>query len=764
LGTELGRVADSFSGVYIVVERGDGSLSRPYDGEIIDCKDEVVTPEFKQAFKDAWWGARRPALGPAPFVNRRGTRAPSATGGERRSAGDGPSAVAASHGVGHGRAPVAGVDGCPPFALHPPAVLLRAKTKGMGQRILTLKMVSNMLQSLGLSSINQITTARVRSVFRSISGAVTPPGKGRIQWTWPQTCPIDLLFNMWEVEAVEKADKKVMVHAACLYPPWHNVIKAGFEERRLAVILAASLDDFWLYHLCKELNVQWMPDLRSSLGCTKAAEAALAPLTKKRGHSPNKGTNKSNKKQRGAKDGEDATEIDSAAAAETGGSTAGTGGSAADAGRLPLVARCSTGDPSSRTDSTRLLVDVLREADGSTLRGLADAVEVPTFRMESTTIENASVGEEERVAASLESQTMSLLLPFDTVVDCMKFYSGNAIDDGSPTASDAILKVSSVSIPTTTITRTALTNMLSVHSYNKDVAMLRETFTWLGHLSVSMDFFPPGLGPIFSPRMSVAALAAEVHEWLSASRVADDAWRFFDEASGADGAEAGSRLYGGQTVTIREVASCCGTSWLTSDTINAAIIELRLASRHAKGYALLTGQMASLLRIDGKQVTLEAAKVAAAEVADEVGDSRWLGMVINLCNAHWVSAFVDLEGREVFVYDSLPGTRDAELEVAVQRVILLCNTVMDKRSVALAPPFVHRGGRTWRETRCVGPTQPDSVSCGLFALAHVLCSFSGVPFAAACPRADLLRLALVHHILSRGRHYASARVTWSDAS
>ena len=195
--------------------------------------------------------------------------------------------------------------------------------------------------------------------------------EGRIhyKWTWPQTCPIDLLFNMWEVEAVEKADNKVMVHAACLYPPWHNVIKAGFEQRRLAVILAASLDDFWLYHLCKELNVQWMPDLRSSLGCAKAAEAALAPLTKKRGHSPNKGTKKSNKKQRGAKDGEDAAEMDSAAAAETGGSTAGTGGSAADSGRLPLVARCSTGDPSSRTDSTRLLVDVLREADGCTLRG-----------------------------------------------------------------------------------------------------------------------------------------------------------------------------------------------------------------------------------------------------------------------------------------------------------------------------------------------------------------------------------------------------------
>jgi len=30
-------------------------------------------------------------------------------------------------------------------------------------------------------------------------------------------------------------------------------------------------------------------------------------------------------------------------------------------------------------------------------------------------------------------------------------------------------------------------------------------------------------------------------------------------------------------------------------------------------------------------------------------------MVVNLCNAHWVSAVVNVFGREVFVYDSLPG-------------------------------------------------------------------------------------------------------------
>jgi len=765
-------VADCFSGVYIVVERGDGSKSRPYDGEIIDCKDEEVTPEFKQAFKDAWWAARRPALRPAPFVNRRGTRAAVAAGSQPGSAGVGVSAAAAAQGSGDGREAVAGANGSPPFSLHEPAVLLYAKTQRIGKRTLTLKTVADVLRSLGLSSINQMTTARIKSVFRSISTAVTPAGKGRIQWTWPQTFPVDLLMNTWEVEVEGKSEaSKKTIHAASLYPPWHNIVKTGFEERRLAVILAASLSDFWLYHLCVELNIKWTPDFRSTLGSAKAAEAVLAPLSKKRGHSPTKGSNKSSKKQRGTNNVKGVTGVDKAAAAAAlsgnfvavwGDSVGGTGGSEADAGARPLGAEDLTARPWSSTGSDRRLVDVLRYAEFSTLRGLADAMEVPTVFMMSSTIENASVDEDDRVAASADSQNLSLLLPFETVVDCMKFYLKNNIDDESSISSDAVLKVKSVSIPTTTLTRTAVTNMLSVHSYNKDVAMLRETFAWLDALSVSMDFFPSGLGPIFSPKASVAAIAVEVQEWLAAGHVGDDAWRFFDEAAGANGCEAGCRLYGGQTVTIREVASSCGTSWLTSDAINSVMIEVRIASRNTKGYTLLTQQMSSLLRIQGKQVTLEAAQLAASEVAAEVADSKQLGMVINLCNAHWVSAVVNIQGREVVLYDSLPGTRDSEMELAEQRVILLCNAVVDKQS--MAPQGVQGGGRKWTVTRCVGPTQPDGHSCGVFAVAHVVCSFSGLSFASACPRADLLRLALVRHILYRGRHYASVRLKWSDAS
>jgi len=131
--------------------------------------------------------------------------------------------------------------------LHEPAVLLYAKTLRIVKRTLALKMVADVLRSLGLSSINQMTTAHIKSVFRSISTAVNQAEKGRTQWAWQQTFPVDLLMNTCEVELEGKSEaSKKTIHAASLYPPWHNIVKTGFEERRRAVILAASLSVFWL--------------------------------------------------------------------------------------------------------------------------------------------------------------------------------------------------------------------------------------------------------------------------------------------------------------------------------------------------------------------------------------------------------------------------------------------------------------------------------------------------------------------------------------
>ena len=752
LGAALGRVDKCFSGVYLVVERGDGSTSRPYDGEVIACVSDSANDAFKSAFKQAWWQARRPSFGPAVIAGRGGSER------QRRScSGSAPAA-----GVGAGSVVVVdGPDGSPPLSLHPPAVLLKAKSGAVGTRILTSKMVTDVLQSLGLATINQMTTTRVKNIFKRISIAVTPPGKGRLQWTWPQACPMELLMNYWQTEEQED---KITVHAGCLYPPWHNIVKTSCGERRLAVIVAAWLSDYWMYNLCMELKVKWTSDFRSKFGSAEAAASGLAPLTKKRGSSEEKESGKSPKKKRGTGPTKHTTTTKMASPSAN---KAAAAAAATDVDGLAVGAKGSTpatrdaNDSSPSSGSSIPLSHVLRDADGCTLRGLAASMDVVSVEMDSSSIENAYVDDEERQAATEARRFQSLLLPYEIVVECMKYYSTN-IDASTSKNSDAILKVSSNSFPRTTLTREAVMDMLSVHTFNKDVAMLKQSFAWLGDLAGSLDFFPVGLGPIFSPSASVAAVAGEVFEWLSNSRIGDDAWRFFDEAFGANGAEAGDNAYGGQTVNIREVASACQTSWLTSATINACMVEQRVAARSVGGYALLIEQVASVLRIRGKEVALVAAQTAATEVAAEVGACRWLGMVVNLCNAHWVSAVVNVMGREVLVYDSLPGTRDTEMALAIERILLLCNAVADKQ--AAFPGGIPCGSQGWKVTRCEGPTQPDGHSCGVYAVAHVVCAMGGCPLGSIRPRADLLRLALVHHVLSRGRYYASARLAWRGAS
>jgi len=97
--------------------------------------------------------------------------------------------------------------------------------------------------------------------------------------------------------------------------------------------------------------------------------------------------------------------------------------------------------------------------------------------------------------------------------------------------------------------------------------------------------------------------------------------------------------------------------------------------------------------------------------------------------------------------------------LAVQRVILLCDAVVNKQ--AAAPCWVHH---EWKVTTSAGPIQPDGHSCGVFAVAHVVCALSGYPLSSVCPRADLLRLAFIHHVLSRGRQYKSARLALAGPS
>lgn len=255
----------------------------------------------------------------------------------------------------------------------------------------------------------------------------------------------------------------------------------------------------------------------------------------------------------------------------------------------------------------------------------------------------------------------------------------------------------------------------------------------------------------------VAAIAGQVADWLGASRAILYGWRFFDIAAGPSGEVAGCRAYGGHTTTYRELARGCQSTWTTSEVINAALIELREATRATKSHVLLSSEAASMLRVGGVAVTQAEAQKAVNEGTTEADDSDQVVLVINVLNEQWVSSVADITTRSIMVHDSLVGVQSAEKALAVQRLEMICNAVMAQRPVAASarPPT---SIVPWSMSECSVLVQRNSYCCGALALAHVICAMNGTRLPVDAT-GDVLRLAVMYNLLSCGRVYESARFT-----
>lgn len=315
-------------------------------------------------------------------------------------------------------------------------------------------------------------------------------------------------------------------------------------------------------------------------------------------------------------------------------------------GRLVDDAGGSTGTGDETAAAGTPLTAVLQDAEQCTSRELAEMYAVSEINLESSVPENMPVNPEQRLAAEAASKDVAIYLPYAMVSQCLGYYP-NHVDSIASSASELILNLSSTLLPPTTVTRTSVMNMLTVHSHNADVRKVRAAYEWLRGLAVPTAQFEPNVGHVVSFVGLVAQVAHEVNELLDGTRVGDDAWRFFDSGVSSDGDVARSRTYGGQTMTIRGEAAACQRYWLTLDVLNGLLVELRLEMRLSRSYVRLTNQMTSLLRIGDQRVSLAAAGKAAAEIAFEAGDCNELGIVVNMGNVHWVSAVEDISKRKI---------------------------------------------------------------------------------------------------------------------
>lgn len=696
LGIELVRSARpprAVNKVFIVLEYGDGSMDNPYDGRVIDCTTDGSSAEFEAAFKQEWWTKRRPFL----------------SGPKKGGAGDDKTSDEGAAVPGASSSDAT----CPSFALHSTAALLSIKNSPKGKNVIPANLMANALHSLGLEAVSQLTAVRVRRIFQDISKNLNEPSGGRARWSWSQACPLQILMNEWSVSADGSGD---CVQPLCLYPPCHNSVKTKPALRRSALVLAASLSEYWMYFLCKEFSVKW------KLGFAfEDVPGILAPLRKKRR-------------------GDGVT------------------------GQSSKKSKASPGNPAEHTLHKfwwpalgRLsLIAEVAQANAATLGQLSTMAPMPCIGyMDTSSMQHLAVNEQQRSAVELYNKNIGVLLPRDLLTSILEFYPGSGEDVADGSGTSATVQVTCSTIPTLRLTYAGICVMQEAHSVNDDIRLSNETFEWLDELSTSGQLLPPGLGSVLSPAAPVAVIASELRAWLASGRAGVNAWRFFDLAAGPAGGVAGCREYGGLTTTYREIARGCQPTWMTSDVINAALVELRVAARGSKSYVLLSSEMAAMLRIGRHAVILVEAQKAAEEVACEAGDCDKVGLVINLLNQHWVSAFADIENRCITVFDSLAGIQAEEKAVAVGRVKMLCDAVLARRKQSLSPPG-QQGSSPWRVIECDAPRQLDTYSCGAFAVAHVACALRGTSLPVGV-RGNVLRLALLHNVVSQGRMYESAR-------
>jgi len=266
-----------WTGIWIVLEAGDGSESAPFVGKIIDCARGEATTAQSGAFASDWWefrggkegrrrrrsaegGDKRPRKeGDARRADDedlpRGDARGGGCSGERGHVGAGTgddgqdgggegqvgvhSAAAASSSIGDA-GPV-GSASVPAFQLHSRSVVKTVAGSSMGTRTLREADLKKVLDGGGLEDASQITWNDIANFFSRAGGVLRARCDKPTQFSWARACPFGLLGNRWSAPGF-----KHPVDSGHFFPLNHSASKgSGIERKRLVVCVAAHLSPFY---------------------------------------------------------------------------------------------------------------------------------------------------------------------------------------------------------------------------------------------------------------------------------------------------------------------------------------------------------------------------------------------------------------------------------------------------------------------------------------------------------------------------------------
>jgi len=265
-----------WTGVWIVLEAGDGSATAPFFGKIIACAADSTAATEKTGFCKDWWAFRG---GKAGRQRRQQAEAASDKAGGRGeseehgggqgdagrddrdedglhgdcgkgSNGDGGKGSSGEGGKSSdrdGRKDSSGDISCSGLAAYPSTSLHDHMTvnavvrSGLGRKELSDADMNKVLFIGGLDTVNDITTADVANLFSRAGGILRQRCSEAGGFSWARSCPLELLANEWTSSAIKRRVNGVH------FLPLKNPASKGrtMSDKRLAWCVAVHLSPFF---------------------------------------------------------------------------------------------------------------------------------------------------------------------------------------------------------------------------------------------------------------------------------------------------------------------------------------------------------------------------------------------------------------------------------------------------------------------------------------------------------------------------------------
>lgn len=243
-----------------MLEAGDGSVTSPFSGKVINCTVDKEEPARGGEFCKDWWafrggkeGRRREAKAAAADSKGSDNNSDAAGAGGGSGSRDGDGAPPGGEGKDGGRRPKSGASddeagdaASSGSTMYPPhEFLTRAMVKTavggkMGKRSLLAEDLRKLLYLGGLEDIGQITYGDVADIFTS-AGNVLRSRCGKKDFSWAGACPLSLLANVWSTAGI-----KDVVDGTDFVPPHHRSAKGqSMQKKRLVLCVAAHLSPFY---------------------------------------------------------------------------------------------------------------------------------------------------------------------------------------------------------------------------------------------------------------------------------------------------------------------------------------------------------------------------------------------------------------------------------------------------------------------------------------------------------------------------------------